>query len=67
MLSTPFWQRALRSLPAEVRPRYGREFEFAERVERMIEAVVDAWRSLRFKEARAPRQTPGAGRATRTG
>jgi hypothetical protein len=41
-LVTPFWKNALKSLPAELRPRYVHEMEAAERWELRIQALIEA-------------------------
>jgi hypothetical protein len=41
-LVTPFWNNALKSLPAELRPRYVHELEAAERWELRIQALIEA-------------------------
>jgi hypothetical protein len=42
-LRTPFWQDALRALPAELRPRYVHQIEQAERWELRLDAAVESW------------------------
>jgi hypothetical protein len=41
-LTTPFWQAAYASLPAEVRHRYRGDFERAERWELRLDATLEA-------------------------
>jgi hypothetical protein len=41
-LTTPFWQAAYQSLPQQVRHRYLRHFERAERWELGLEAAIEA-------------------------
>jgi len=38
--SASFWQRALESLPPEIRWRYALDFEAAERYERMLDSAI---------------------------
>ena len=45
----PFWQNALLSLPAGVRPRYELQFEAAERWELWLDGVIET--TLRAKAA----------------
>lgn len=56
-LVTPFWKNALRSLPAELRQRYVREIEAAERWELRLDALVQAWSRAKLALARTL-QTP---------
>jgi hypothetical protein len=44
MLKTRFWQRAAKSLARPVRQRHAAHLEDAERVDRVVGAVVDAFR-----------------------
>ncbi|MFN2644049.1 MAG: hypothetical protein ABR570_03585 [Burkholderiales bacterium] len=46
MLNTEFWQRAALALPPAARRRHGRHLERAERIERVVAAVVDFWRRV---------------------
>jgi hypothetical protein len=40
MLRTAFWQRAARSLPPAVRRRHAADLQQAERIERLIAALL---------------------------
>lgn len=42
MLKTAFWQRAAGSLPAEVRARHMGDIARAERLEILLDAVIEA-------------------------
>jgi len=46
MLKTPFWKQASRSLSRPVRQRQAANLEDAERVDRVLGAVVDAIRRI---------------------
>ena len=46
MLKTPFWKQASRSLPRPARARHAAHLEDAERVDRVLGAVVDAFRRI---------------------
>jgi hypothetical protein len=58
-LVTPFWKRALASLPQELRPRYVHEMEAAERWELRIGALIEFGSRVKSAFARTF-QTPGS-------
>jgi hypothetical protein len=51
-LVTPFWKKALESLPRELRPRYVHELEAAERWELRVAAFIEAGSRARSAFAR---------------
>lgn len=53
MLKTEFWKRAAGSLPASVRARHVGDIARAERIDILVEGIVDAWSQLRTFYARA--------------
>jgi hypothetical protein len=64
-MTDSFWKNAARSLPPEVRWRYAKLFEAAERYERLLDLALDAGghalRALRGATRRAERPGLAAG------
>lgn len=42
-MTTSFWRDAAASLPPEIRHRYAADFEAAERIEQVLDLVIEAW------------------------
>jgi hypothetical protein len=53
MLKTKFWQKAAASLPASIRERHTGDIARAERIDILVDGVVDAWTELKAFYARA--------------
>lgn len=53
MLRTEFWRRAAASLPPQVRARYARELQGAERIDLAVQNVVDAYHAGKRMLARS--------------
>lgn len=44
MITSSFWKDVLNRLPPQVRHRYARDFEMAERREHALDVGIEAWR-----------------------
>jgi len=53
MLKTEFWKKAASSLPLAVRARHIGDIARAERVEPLVDGVVDAWSQIKVAITRA--------------
>jgi len=60
MLKTKFWQQAASRLPEAVRTRHLVDLQRAERVEILVDGLIEAWSLVKHAIARAfaPRATP---------
>jgi hypothetical protein len=53
MLKTKFWQKAAGSLPAAIRERHIGDIARAERIDILVDGLVDGWSQLKAFYARA--------------
>ena len=53
MLKTKFWQKAAGSLPASIHERHIGDIARAERIDILVDGLVDAWSQLKAFYARA--------------
>ncbi|MBI4292434.1 MAG: hypothetical protein HY661_13235 [Betaproteobacteria bacterium] len=56
-MTTSFWEKAALSLPPQVRDRYAAQLEAAERVERLLDSVIEVWDSTTRTLAKGYRKT----------
>jgi hypothetical protein len=52
MLKTEFWKRAASTLPASVRARHIGDIARAERLELLLDGVIDTWLQIKGAVAR---------------
>lgn len=59
-LKTEFWQNAASKLPAAVRARHIVDIQRAERVEILVDRIINAWSLVKALVTRAPAPAPRA-------